>query len=128
MGPSAASGSTRSRTTPARTPARCGAPAAPSWPRGRSATSPTQGWAGAGLLEPGVGHGRDHLCGVVPHDPGHYAAHLGRASSAVTNGPLTALANGGVYAYGSSTTFPSSTFNGSNYWVDVVYTPLRDRH
>ena len=40
----------------------------------------------------------------------------------MTNGPLTALANGGVYAYGSATTFPSNTFNASNYWVDVVFT------
>ena len=44
----------------------------------------------------------------------------------MTNGPLTALANGGVYAYGSSTTFPSSTFSGSNYWVDVVYQQQAD--
>ena len=29
----------------------------------------------------------------------------------MTNGPLTALANGGVYAYGSSTTFPTNSFN-----------------
>jgi hypothetical protein len=39
----------------------------------------------------------------------------------VTNGPLTALAGGGVYAYGSGNAFPSNTFNASNYWVDVVY-------
>ena len=30
-------------------------------------------------------------------------------ASAVTNGPLTALAGGGVYAYGASNTFPTST-------------------
>ncbi len=58
---------------------------------------------------------------------GHYADTSGGLSSAVTNGPLTALANGGVYAYGSSTTFPSSTYDGSNYWVDVVYTPPPSR-
>ena len=39
----------------------------------------------------------------------------------MTNGPLTALAGGGVYAYGSSNTFPTSTYNNDNYWVDVVY-------
>ena len=44
-------------------------------------------------------------------------------ASAVTNGPLTALAGGGVYAYGSSNTFPSNTYNNNNYWVDVVYSP-----
>ena len=42
-------------------------------------------------------------------------------ASAVTNGPLTALAGGGVYAYGSANTFPASTYNNNNYWVDVVY-------
>jgi hypothetical protein len=52
---------------------------------------------------------------------GHYAITSNGLASAVTNGPLTALANGGVYAYGSAETFPSSAYNASNYWVDVVY-------
>ena len=39
----------------------------------------------------------------------------------MTNGPLTALAGGGVYAYGSANTFPTNTYNNNNYWVDVVY-------
>ena len=55
-------------------------------------------------------------------DVGHYALTSSGLSSAVTNGPLTALASGGVYAYGSANAFPSNTFNASNYWVDVVYT------
>ena len=42
---------------------------------------------------------------------GHYAATNGGLASAVTNGPLTALAGGGVYAYGSSNTFPTNTYN-----------------
>ncbi len=53
---------------------------------------------------------------------GHYAATSGGLASAVTNGPLTALAAGGVYTYGSGNAFPSSSFNATNYWVDVVYT------
>jgi hypothetical protein len=54
---------------------------------------------------------------------GHYAYTSGGLSSAVTNGPLTALANGGVYSYGSSNAFPDSTYDDSNFWVDVVYEP-----
>jgi hypothetical protein len=54
---------------------------------------------------------------------GHYAATQQGLASAVTNGPLTALAGGGVYAYGSANTFPTSTYNASNYWLDVVYSP-----
>jgi hypothetical protein len=56
-------------------------------------------------------------------DAGHYAFTSNGLSSAVTNGPLTALASGGVYAYGSGNVFPSNSFNASNYWVDVVYSP-----
>jgi hypothetical protein len=52
---------------------------------------------------------------------GHYADTSGGLASAVTNGPLTALANGGVYAYSGGSTFPSNSYGGSNYWVDVVY-------
>jgi methionine-rich copper-binding protein CopC len=29
----------------------------------------------------------------------------------------------GVYRYGVSSGFPSSTYNASNYWVDVIFTP-----
>jgi len=33
-------------------------------------------------------------------------------SSSTPNGP---------YAYGSTSTFPSNTYNSANYWVDVVF-------
>ena len=52
---------------------------------------------------------------------GHYAVTGSGLASAVTNGPLTALAGGGVYSYASGNAFPSNSFNSSNYWVDVVY-------
>jgi hypothetical protein len=51
----------------------------------------------------------------------HYSYTANGLASAVTSGPLTALANGGVYAYGPGTTFPSNG-GSTNYWVDIVYT------
>jgi len=42
-------------------------------------------------------------------------------SSSVTYGPLTALASGGVYKYGTSSTMPTSTYEADNYFVDVVF-------
>ncbi len=50
------------------------------------------------------------------------------ASTGVTNGVLSAPASGvvagnGVYRYGTGTLFPNATYNASNYWVDVVFTP-----
>jgi hypothetical protein len=48
------------------------------------------------------------------------------SASGVTNGPLYALRNGesggnGVYAYASTSSFPSQTFQATNYWVDPVF-------
>jgi hypothetical protein len=61
-------------------------------------------------------------------DVGRYAVTESYfATASVDNPPLHALANGvtggnGVYTYGASA-FPTSTFNSSNYWVDVVFSP-----
>jgi hypothetical protein len=60
---------------------------------------------------------------------GHYSDDQGYfASSGLDNPPLHALKNGvsgfdGVYAYSSTTAFPSSGFRFSNYWVDVAFVP-----
>ncbi len=63
-----------------------------------------------------------------------YLAPVGRYSfdggyfnnTGVDNAPLHALstavgAGNGVYLYGAASAFPSSTYNGANYWVDVVF-------
>jgi PKD repeat protein len=57
---------------------------------------------------------------------GQYAASDPYFSSAVVNGPLRALANGedgpnGLYKYSATSVFPNSSFNASNYFVDVVF-------
>lgn len=56
------------------------------------------------------------------HTTGSYVATSGYFTSAHTNGALTGLAGAnGVYSYGSGTTFPTSSYQSSNYWVDVVF-------
>ena len=57
---------------------------------------------------------------------GDYAFDPAYFTSALDNPPLRALADGedgpnGVYSYGATSTFPTTTFNASNYWVDVVF-------
>ena len=57
---------------------------------------------------------------------GHYATNTAYfAAGGVTNGPLTALADGvdggnGVYKYGTASVFPNLTYQSECYWVDVV--------
>jgi hypothetical protein len=62
-------------------------------------------------------------------DPnGNYSYTAAGFASAVTNGPLTAPQSSavspgnGLYNYGGSASFPNSTYNANNYWVDVVFT------
>jgi hypothetical protein len=50
------------------------------------------------------------------------------ANASVDSAPVHAFRNSpgvinDVYSYAGSTTFPTSTYNGENYWVDVVFTP-----
>ena len=54
---------------------------------------------------------------------GHYAASGQFFSSAYTNGPLTAGTTNGLYSYAGSSSFPTSSYGASNYWVDVAFTP-----
>ena len=60
---------------------------------------------------------------------GHYSADSNYfTSSGVDTVPLHALASGvdglnGVYGYGTSSLFPTTSFNASNYWIDAVYLP-----
>ena len=61
-------------------------------------------------------------------DPnGHYSTTSAAFGSPFDNPPLHAIANGsdanGVYNYGASSAFPTSSFNASNYWVDVLFQP-----
>jgi len=61
---------------------------------------------------------------------GHYADDYRYfVSSGVTNGLLTALSStaaggNGVYVYGAGGGFPIDTYNSTNYWVDVVFSPV----
>ncbi|PVY40665.1 DUF4082 domain-containing protein [Pontibacter virosus] len=57
---------------------------------------------------------------------GNYTSDYSYFNQAVSNGPLKALANGesganGVYRYTSTPAFPTSDYQASNYWIDVVF-------
>jgi hypothetical protein len=60
------------------------------------------------------------------HAPrGHYAADPAYFDEAVDRPPLRAFDNvtnpNGVYRYDSVSAFPDQSFNGTNYWIDVVF-------
>ena len=57
---------------------------------------------------------------------GYYSANTPNFSSSIENGPLKALADeedgpNGIYLMSNTPGFPTSTYQGGNYWVDVVF-------
>ena len=55
---------------------------------------------------------------------GHYSGDQNYPWSTLSAGPLhVAGRSPGVYGYGWGAVFPTSAWNGSNYWVDVVFKP-----
>jgi hypothetical protein len=60
---------------------------------------------------------------------GFYSADLNYfAAASFNNPPLHALSSpasggNGVYLYTAASAFPTQTYSGANYWVDVVFTP-----
>ena len=78
------------------------------------------GWQQANFSQPVfVTTGTTYV--VSYHTNGDYSANSNFFANPLSNGDITAPSNAGVYAYGSGIAFPMNTFNGSNYWVDVVF-------
>ncbi|MEO7005430.1 MAG: DUF4082 domain-containing protein [Terrimesophilobacter sp.] len=83
-------------------------------------TESASGWQSATFskpvaIQPGVEYRASYHSTV-----GWYAVSLNGLASAVTNGPLSTPAPGGVYLYG--TNYPNNLSN-HNYWVDVFFVP-----
>ncbi|TFB55938.1 DUF4082 domain-containing protein [Cryobacterium tagatosivorans] len=58
---------------------------------------------------------------------GRYSATANFFNTAANSPPLQGLASGtdgpnGIYRYGTTSGFPTSSYRGTNYWVDVVFT------
>jgi hypothetical protein len=65
---------------------------------------------------------------VSYHSIDWYSETSGYFGAATVNGPLRALADGedgpnGVYAYTTTTAFPTLSNQSTNYWVDVLFRP-----
>jgi len=84
------------------------------------------GWQAATLPSPVAVAANTTYVASYHTDAGFYSLTSSGLASAVSRGPLTALANGGsngangIYRYGASA-FPTNSYQASNYWVDVVF-------
>jgi hypothetical protein len=53
----------------------------------------------------------------------HYTATVNGFTKSVGDGPLTAVADGANGVFGDLGRFPTTSYNNSNYFVDVRFTP-----
>ncbi len=58
---------------------------------------------------------------------GRYSATNYGFSTPKNSGLIDTPANAGVYRYGTSSGFPTSTYQATNYWVDVNFTTTTPR-
>ncbi|QFZ16242.1 DUF4082 domain-containing protein [Saccharothrix syringae] len=80
----------------------------------------TGGWQQADFATP-VALSPDVTYIASYHTDGRYSATPNFFTADRVRGPLIAPADGnGVFAYGLAGSFPNSSFNATNYWVDVV--------
>jgi len=85
------------------------------------------GWQEASFASPiAIAANTTYVAGYLA-PKGHYSATSNGFAAATKVTPLTGLANStspnGLYTYSGSLVFPTSTFNASNYFVDVMFTP-----
>ena len=83
------------------------------------------GWQQVSFSTPvNVTAGTTYVAGYLAPN-GHYSSTPNQFATAFSNPPLSAIANSassnGVFAYTATSTFPTSSFNATNYWVDVIY-------
>ncbi|MGJ0483987.1 MAG: N,N-dimethylformamidase beta subunit family domain-containing protein [Methylomicrobium sp.] len=92
-------------------------------------TSTTSGWQQVTFTTPAPITANTVYVASYFAPNGNYAATNSPefSTAGVDNPPIHLLQNGvsggnGVYAYGTTSTFPTNTFQSTNYWVDVLFT------
>ncbi|MEA2780446.1 MAG: hypothetical protein QOK29_1990, partial [Rhodospirillaceae bacterium] len=84
------------------------------------------GWQQANFATPiSISAGTTYIA-AYHTDTGFYSADTTYFNAARTTGPLTAPSTGtsggnGVYIRSAGSAFPTSTYQGSNYWVDPIF-------
>jgi hypothetical protein len=84
------------------------------------------GWQQVNLVQPVLITAGQTYVASYHTSVGYYSADVNYFAASRVSGALTAPASAssggnGVYAYGPSGVFPTSSYAASNYWVDVVF-------
>ena len=88
-----------------------------------SSTESPSGWQQVSFPTPvGVSGGTTYVASYLAGN-GRYAYTANGLASKITNGPLSSLAKGGRYRYGTG---PLTTATNTNYFVDPVFNPAPD--
>ena len=86
------------------------------------------GWQEVAFASPvAVEPGQTYVASYFAPNGRYHGTNSFFSGTGAGSAPIRALADGvdggnGVYRYGSSSAFPSSSWNASNYWVDAMFT------
>jgi len=86
----------------------------------------TSGWQQAMFSSPiAINANTTYVASIFSSD-GYFAVTDPFFTQSIQRGPLTGLANGvdgpnGLYGYSATPAFPTSNYESSNYWVDVIF-------
>jgi hypothetical protein len=85
------------------------------------------GWQSVTFATPvAISAGTTYVASYHAPNGGYARTEFGFNDAGVDNPPLHALQTGvdganGLYAYGPAGSFPSNSYNATNYWVDVIF-------
>lgn len=83
----------------------------------------SRGWQTAALSPPvAVSPGQSYVASYYA-SAGHYAEEIGTFAGDATIGNTTIWGTAGVFRYGSSSAFPTSTWSDASYYVDAIFAP-----
>lgn len=86
-------------------------------------TETDSGWQTASLTPPFI-LAADTTYIVSVNCNTHYSSSNQALATEITNGPLVAIADGTNGLYGTINTFPTSSYQNTNYFRDVVFVPF----
>ncbi len=84
----------------------------------------TSGWQTLNFATPvAISAGATYVASYFAPN-GHFSVDRSYFNAPLDSGSLHVPATGGVFAYGAKSAFPASSYANSNYWVDVLFSPI----
>jgi hypothetical protein len=86
----------------------------------------TTGWIDVKFASPVAVSAGETYVATYYAPTGQYSVTENYFKNGFSTGEISVPVNGGVFGYGSASTFPTASYQSSNYWVDLMFTAKGD--